>query len=173
MTYIRVKLSTTAPVSTANVVVVREQSRSTASSEGTTARRKRSESLASRLEAKALERNPELAGAFESERKRLAPLARTSEGGETLASLRSAAGLTQSQLAAKAGINQPNISSAEAGMRGNPTLDTMKALCAALNCDMNTLTIAYYNSAKEYSDLVEKQCERATEVAKDSSRLSA
>ncbi len=74
------------------------------------------------------------------------PLAETDDGKVTMTSLRIAAGLTQTELAQKTNSRQPNISALEAGQRDNPNRDTMRLLCAALSCDMNTLDQAIENS---------------------------
>ena len=77
---------------------------------------------------------------------RLLPLAETDDGKVTMTSLRIAAGLTQTELAQKTNSRQPNISALEAGQRDNPNRDTMRLLCEALSCDMNTLDLAIENS---------------------------
>lgn len=78
----------------------------------------------------------------------LAPLARTREGSVTMTSLRMSAGLTQTQLAVKVGQKQSNISLYESGLRPDMRRETMRAFCAALGCDMNTLDEALENSAQ-------------------------
>jgi transcriptional regulator with XRE-family HTH domain len=78
----------------------------------------------------------------------LAPLAKTREGGVTMTSLRMSAGLTQTQLAEKVGQKQSNISLYESGLRTDMKRETMRAFCAALGCDMNTLDAALENSAQ-------------------------
>ncbi|HYD66722.1 helix-turn-helix transcriptional regulator [Azospirillum sp.] len=47
-------------------------------------------------------------------------------------------GLTQEQLAGKAGITKPYLSQLETGAR-NPSIDTAKALAEALNVDVDDL----------------------------------
>ena len=74
------------------------------------------------------------------------PLTQTDDGKLTVTSLRIAAGLTQSELAQQTNSRQPNISALEAGQRDNPNRETMRLLCAALACDMNTLDMAIENS---------------------------
>lgn len=55
--------------------------------------------------------------------------------GEQLASLRTDKGLTQVELAAAAGVPQPEISRIERGT-GNPTRDTLTRLAAALRANL-------------------------------------
>lgn len=79
--------------------------------------------------------------------KELAPLATAEGGAPTLTSLRMAAGLTQRQLADRIGQRQSNVSYLESGQRTNIHRDTMKRMCEALGCDMNTLDRALETTA--------------------------
>lgn len=83
--------------------------------------------------------SPEFADLLAETGRELAPLAATAEGQPTLTSLRMAAGYTQTELARRIGQKQSNVSQMESGLRVNYQRDTMKKMCAALNCDMNTL----------------------------------
>jgi len=74
--------------------------------------------------------------------KELALLATDGEGRPTLTSLRMSAGLTQKQLADKISQKQSNVSLMESGLRVNVQRETMKRMCSALGCDMNTLDAA-------------------------------
>ena len=56
-----------------------------------------------------------------------------------LKSRREAAGLTQRQLAAAAGVPQTTIASLEAGAARSPRADVLASLCEALGCDMAEL----------------------------------
>lgn len=68
---------------------------------------------------------------------------------QTVRALRSAAGLTQDQLAAKAGLSQSLISSLEMGRVPSPTLDTLERLATAFGCDINTVIAAVRASVAE------------------------
>lgn len=62
------------------------------------------------------------------------------EGGRaTLRSLRLAKGLSQSSLAAMAGMKQPNLARLERDPHPNPGLKTLQCLARALEVDLNTL----------------------------------
>lgn len=60
------------------------------------------------------------------------------EFGQRLRDLRKAAGLTQEQLAMKAGLERAYVSSAETGRR-NATLTTLYQLASALGIDVSDL----------------------------------
>jgi XRE family transcriptional regulator, master regulator for biofilm formation len=53
--------------------------------------------------------------------------------------LRKASGLTQVELATKAGITQVYVSSLESGARENPSLDILRRLAKALKTDVAEL----------------------------------
>jgi transcriptional regulator with XRE-family HTH domain len=55
---------------------------------------------------------------------------------DRLKRLRAAAGLTQQELATKAGIAMSSLAQMEAGTIANPRLNTLKALAAALGCGL-------------------------------------
>ncbi len=52
--------------------------------------------------------------------------------GLRLKALRQAKGLTQVELAGKAGVTQAYLAQLEAGVRGNPSLDVLERLARAL-----------------------------------------
>jgi len=54
--------------------------------------------------------------------------------GETIKNLRQVTGLTQMQLAEKAGIDQGGLSRIEQGLKANPTLEILRRLAQALGC---------------------------------------
>lgn len=87
----------------------------------------------------------------------LSPLALTRDGRVTLTSLRMQAGLTQTQLADKVGQRQSNISLYESGLRTDMKRETMRAFCAALGCDMNTLDQALESSAETQAQRADAQ----------------
>jgi DNA-binding Xre family transcriptional regulator len=99
-----------------------------------------------------------------------APLATTRDGLASLTSLRLAAGLTQAQLARKVGQKQSNISLYESGLRTDMKRETMRAFCAALGCDMNTLDAALENSERmtqEHRDALEAAHQDGNSSLKD------
>lgn len=55
--------------------------------------------------------------------------------GERVRLIREACGMTQQQLAEKTNMHRPNISRLESG-KHTPTLDVLRRVCAALQCDM-------------------------------------
>jgi transcriptional regulator with XRE-family HTH domain len=59
--------------------------------------------------------------------------------GSKLAQLRRAAGYSQTQLSARAGVAKNTISDIERGAKGNPELDTLKALAEALGVSVGYL----------------------------------
>lgn len=67
----------------------------------------------------------------------------------TLRDLRTAARLTQDQLAAKAEVSQGLISQIEIGRVPNPQLDTLEKLAGALGVDIATLVSAVRASGAE------------------------
>lgn len=67
---------------------------------------------------------------------------------KSLRALRTDAGLTQADLAYKAGLSSALISQIELGA-GNSTLDTMERLAAALGSDLVTIAAAVKASAAE------------------------
>lgn len=105
-------------------------------------------------------------------RQDFAQLAETKDGLPTLTSLRLAAGLTQTELAVKIGQKQSNVSQMEAGLRGNVQRETMKKMCAALNCDMNTLDGALDTTEQWYQSTVKAQ-ETARRAASRTTRRKA
>jgi transcriptional regulator with XRE-family HTH domain len=58
---------------------------------------------------------------------------------ERLKALRTAAGLTQMQLATAAGLTLSSVTQMEAGKVANPRLDTLQALAKALGCSLDDL----------------------------------
>lgn len=60
------------------------------------------------------------------------------ELGEQIASLRAGAGMTQTQLAAAAGVPQPEVSRIERGA-GNPTRETLARLASALGAHLTLI----------------------------------
>jgi transcriptional regulator with XRE-family HTH domain len=54
--------------------------------------------------------------------------------GERIKELRTEAGLSQPQLAVKAGVDQGGLSRIERGLKVNPTLDVLRRLARALDC---------------------------------------
>jgi transcriptional regulator with XRE-family HTH domain len=59
--------------------------------------------------------------------------------GERVKELRSAAGLSQMDLARASGLSLSIITQLEQGVTADPRLSTLKALAAALGCDLNEL----------------------------------
>jgi transcriptional regulator with XRE-family HTH domain len=57
----------------------------------------------------------------------------------TLKRLRSAAGLTQQQLAERSGLSIASLMALEQGRNPNPRLDTLRKLAAALGCTVGKL----------------------------------
>lgn len=103
-------------------------------------------------------------------RQDFAPLANTDDGRPSLTSLRLAAGLTQTELAQKIGQKQSNVSQMEAGLRPNVQRETMKKMCAALGCDMNTLDAALDATEQSYQSVVKAQDE-ARRTSRSSARV--
>jgi transcriptional regulator with XRE-family HTH domain len=58
---------------------------------------------------------------------------------ETLKRLRSAAGLTQQELAGRSGISIASLMAMEQGRSDNPRLDTLRKLAAGLGCTVAEL----------------------------------
>ena len=58
---------------------------------------------------------------------------------ETLRSLRLKSGMSQKDLAIQIGKDQAYVSRLESGAFANPERKTMRRICTALGCDMNTL----------------------------------
>ena len=105
-------------------------------------------------------RNPRFATMIAEARRSFAPLATASDGGVTLTSLRMSARLTQTELAERIGQKQSNVSLMESGKRDNINRDTMKRMCDALGCDMNTLDASISNSVAMNEQYL-KECEIA------------
>lgn len=82
-------------------------------------------------------RNPELRKAYEA----LAPEFQTAR---TLIALRAAKGLTQEQIAAKAGIKRPMLSRLE-GAKDLPTLPTLARLAAAIGAKVEIRFVDHKN----------------------------
>jgi transcriptional regulator with XRE-family HTH domain len=59
--------------------------------------------------------------------------------GKKLKELREAAGLTQQELAVKAGLSVSNVASIEQRQEGNPRINTVMALASALGVDVAEL----------------------------------
>jgi len=57
----------------------------------------------------------------------------------TLKRLRTAAGLTQQELAARSGLSMAQIMALEQGKRDNPRLDTLRKLAVGLGCTVGEL----------------------------------
>ena len=57
----------------------------------------------------------------------------------TLKRLRAAAGLTQQELATRAGLSMALVMALEQGRRDNPRLDTLRKLAAGLGCTVGQL----------------------------------
>ncbi len=60
--------------------------------------------------------------------------------GPKLAEARYIAGLTQTQLAAKVGVNRSYINRLESGVRSNPAPEYVKALTTALGVTLDAIT---------------------------------
>jgi DNA-binding XRE family transcriptional regulator len=86
------------------------------------------------------ENDPELQEGLAETRRRLAA-ERMNKGELSLALLRMAQGMTQTDLAGAINTKQPHISRLEAG-RQEPGLATLRQLCVVLKVDMNTLDAA-------------------------------
>lgn len=90
------------------------------------------------------EADPEFAKELSRAREWFATEVKQADGGITLRSLRLSKGLSQAQLAAVIGMQQPNIARIEKG-RDGLALETMRKLCTALSVDMNTIDVAVRN----------------------------
>lgn len=117
--------------------------------------------------------NPTFAALLNKTAKEFAPLALTDDGQVTITSLRMSAGLTQKKLAEEIGQKQSNVSLIESGQRDNIQRDTMRMMCNAFSCDMNTLDLALENSKTMLLDLHGQQDSRACSIKDDASRKSA
>ncbi len=109
------------------------------------------------LTEKLCKANPRFSGLLAKAGKELAPLATTREGGVTITSLRMSAGLTQKQLAEAIGQSQSNISLIESGYRSDLSRNTMRKLCNAFACDMNTIDTALENAARTLEQHFDEQ----------------
>jgi len=119
------------------------------------------------------ESNPAFAALLKTTASSFAPLALTNDGQVTITSLRMSAGLTQKKLAEKIGQKQSNVSLIESGQRDNIQRDTMRLMCNAFSCDMNTLDLALENSKIMLLNFHEQQDARACSIQDDAHRKSA
>lgn len=109
------------------------------------------------LTEKLCKANPRFSDLLAKAGKDLAPLATTRDGGATITSLRMSAGLTQKQLAEAIGQSQSNISLIESGYRSDLSRNTMRKLCTAFKCDMNTIDAALENAARTLEQHLDEQ----------------
>ena len=61
------------------------------------------------------------------------------EVGRRIREIRDQKGITQEQLADAAGLTRPYLSNLERGIATNPRLETLRAIAAALGCDLEIL----------------------------------